>query len=64
MTTDSQDSATYSNAWAGGVVRTHTLTWSSYNDLRYFFNQGGKIQHSFATANSSGSAQDEEWADY
>ena len=63
LTTDSQDSATYSNAWAGGIVRTHTLTWASYNDLRYFFNQGGKIQHSFSTANSSGSAQDAEWAD-
>ena len=63
LTTDTQDSATYSNAGGGGIVRTHTLTWSSYNDLRYFFNQGGKIQHSFATANSSGSAQDEEWAD-
>ena len=63
QTTTQMDSATYTSSWGASAVRTHTITFSSYNDLRYFFNQGGTIQHSFATANSSGSAQDAEWAD-
>lgn len=63
QTTTQMDTGQYTNGWSANAIRTHTITFSSYNDLRYFFNQGGTIQHSFATANSSGSAQDAEWAD-
>ena len=64
LTTASADSNTYTNSWGGSITRSATYTFSGgYNDLRYFFNQGGSFKFTPTSANGSGSAQDNEWAD-
>jgi hypothetical protein len=48
--------ATRSTAWAVSLAATHTITFSSADAARYFFNAGGRI--TWAGARSGGSVND------
>lgn len=48
--------ATRSTAWATSLAATHTITFSSTDAARYFFNAGGRI--TWAGARSGGSTND------
>ena len=52
-------------AWNGTVTHTMTLTFSSANAARYFFNAGGNVQFSASLTgypSDAGLAKDQDWA--
>ena len=55
--------ATRSTSWNSSLTATHTITFSSANAARYFFNAGGRI--TWAGARSGGSVTDQNtvWTD-
>ncbi len=54
-------SGTYTTAWSNSVTATLTLTFSSSDQARYFFNSGGKIRFTTTLTGGSGSQQYNSW---
>jgi len=60
--TSSKTSATGSGSTPWTITFTHTVTWSSANAARYFFNAGGRIKWE-TSKTSTGTEADDEWND-
>ena len=60
--TSSKTSNTGSGTSAWTITFTHTVTWTSANAARYFFNAGGRIKWE-TSKTSTGTAADPEWND-
>lgn len=54
--------ATGGSTWATSTVSTHTLTFSSGDTARYFFNAGGQVKFTFSIT-ATGSTRNAEWND-
>ena len=54
-------SGTYTTAWSTSLTATLTLTFSSSNEARYFFNSGGKIRFTSTLTGGSGTQQYNAW---
>jgi len=55
--------ATRSTAWATSLTATHTVTFSSGDAMRYFFNAGGRITWTGARSGGSVSDKNTSWSD-
>jgi hypothetical protein len=57
---------TYSGTWGDtgnrGLVFTHTITFASGDQARYFFNSGGRLALSFARTGGSATTRNTEWS--
>lgn len=55
----------YDSAWGGagnkGIQTTASVTWSSYANMQYFFNQGGQIVIQGKPTNGTTTVQDQRW---
>jgi len=60
--TSSKTSSTGSGSSAWTITFTHTITWTSANAARYFFNAGGRIKWE-TSKTSTGQLADAEWND-
>jgi hypothetical protein len=60
--TTSKTTGTGSGSTPWTITFTHTITWSSADAVRYFFNAGGLIRIQFGKT-STGTAADDEWND-
>jgi hypothetical protein len=60
--TSSKTTGTGSAGSAWTITFTHTITWSSANAARYFFNAGGRIKWE-TSKTSTGTLADPEWND-
>jgi hypothetical protein len=60
--TSSKTSGTGSGSTPWTITFTHTVTWSSANAARYFFNGGGRIKWE-TSKTSTGTLADTEWND-
>jgi hypothetical protein len=60
--TSSKTGTTGSGTTAWTITFTHTITWSSANAARYFFNAGGRIKWE-TSKTSTGTEADDEWND-
>lgn len=52
---------TYTTAWATALSYTATLTFASANEMRYFFNSGGKIRIASSRSGGTASTQNTDW---
>lgn len=57
----SKASVTYTSSWSSSATFTLTVTFSTSNDARYFFNSGGKIRFTTSISSGSGTAQQNAW---
>lgn len=55
--------ATRSTSWATSLTATHTITFSSANAARYFFNAGGRITWAGARSGGATNLQNTAWTD-
>lgn len=60
--TSSKTTATGSGTTTWTITFTHTVTWSSANAARYFFNAGGRVKWE-TNKTSLGTESDDEWND-
>jgi len=58
---DASASTTTTTAWAASATTTKTITFASYNQLRYFFNSGGMIRIGFSRSGGTTSDQNTSW---
>lgn len=58
---DATESTTTTSAWTATATTTKTVSFASYNQLRYFFNAGGMIRMSFSRSGGSASDQNTSW---
>lgn len=56
-------SSTYTPSWNGAITQVVTVTFSSADNARNFFNAGGYLINDLSSAGSSGSAKDNDWDD-
>lgn len=60
------NNAVYTGAWGNtgnrGLLFTHTVTFSSGNAARYFFNAGGRLALSFSRTGGSATQRNTEWS--
>lgn len=61
--TDSTTTTVTTSSWNTSAVTTKTLTFSSANALRYFFNAGGEVRMSFSRTGGTASDQNTAWTD-
>lgn len=57
---EAKTSSTRSTAWNGTITHTFTVTFTSADQRRFFFNSGGEIRFS-ASQSGGGSAKDLDW---
>ena len=63
LTTSSATNKDTSSSWTTTQTVTLTVTASSENELRYFFNSGGKLNISWSRTTGEGHAKNNEWTD-
>jgi hypothetical protein len=56
--------ATYTSAWSSSAQFTLTVTFSTADQGRYFFNSGGKIRLNTSISGGSGTAQYNAWVNF
>jgi len=56
------DSKTYSSSWLNSLTATATVTFSTAEQARFFFNAGGKIRFASARTGGNGEAQNTSWS--
>jgi len=57
------DTAVVSGTFTNTITQTNTLTFASANQMRYFFNAGGKVTTSWAVSGGTADAKYNEWVD-
>lgn len=57
------DTVTRTSTWSSSVTATFTVNFSSYNDMRYFFNTGGRITLSGSRTGGSSNPKNTAWTD-
>jgi hypothetical protein len=60
----SKGTATYTSAWSSSAQFTLTITFSTADQGRYFFNSGGKIRLNTSISGGSGTAQYNAWVNF
>ena len=60
--TEAIDSKTYSSSWVNSLTATATITFSTAEQARFFFNAGGKIRFASARTGGSAEAQNTSWS--
>ena len=60
--TEAIDSKTYSSSWVNSLTATATITFSTAEQARFFFNAGGKIRFASARTGGSSEAQNTSWS--
>jgi hypothetical protein len=60
----SKGAATYTSAWNSSAQFTVTVTFSTADQGRYFFNSGGKIRLNTSISGGSGTAQYNAWVNF
>ena len=58
-------SGSHSATWGGGggsISNTATVTWGTADQVRYFFNAGGRVNLQISYSGGSGSPQDNNWS--
>jgi len=55
---------TYSSSWQSTATLTITVTFTTANEARYFFNSGGKIRINSSLTGGSGTAQVNAWRNF
>lgn len=60
----SKGSATYTSAWSSSAQFTLTVTFSTADQGRYFFNSGGKIRLNTVISGGTGTAQYNAWVNF
>ena len=60
--TEAIDSKTYSSSWLNSLTATATVTFSTAEQARFFFNAGGKIRFASARTGGNGEAQNTSWS--
>jgi len=61
FTLSSEGSATTSSAWSSTATATLTVTFSTADEARYFFNSGGKIRMYSTRTGGSATSQNTSW---
>lgn len=60
----SKGSATYTSAWSSSAQFTLTVTFSTADQGRYFFNSGGKIRLNTTISGGTGNSQHNAWVNF
>ena len=60
--TEAIDSKTYSSSWVNSLTATATVTFSTAEQARFFFNAGGKIRFASSRTGGSAEAQNTSWS--
>lgn len=60
--TEAVGSISRTSNWTTLVTSAVTINFANNNDLRYFFNSGGKIRFSSSRSGGSGTLQDQRWS--
>ncbi len=60
----SRGSATYTSAWSSSAQFTLTVTFSTADQGRYFFNSGGKIRLNTTITGGTGNSQHNAWVNF
>jgi hypothetical protein len=60
----SKGSATYTSAWSSSAQFTLTVTFSTADQGRYFFNSGGKIRLNTVISGGTGNSQHNAWVNF
>ena len=60
----SRGSATYTSAWSSSAQFTLTVTFSTADQGRYFFNSGGKIRLNTFISGGTGNSQHNAWVNF
>jgi hypothetical protein len=60
----SKGAATYTNAWSSSAQFTLTVTFSTADQGRYFFNSGGKIRLNTVISGGTGNSQHNAWVNF
>jgi hypothetical protein len=63
-TVTSRGAATYTSAWSSSAQFTLTVTFSTADQGRYFFNSGGKIRLNTVISGGSGTSQYNAWVNF
>ena len=58
---DATESTTTTSAWTATATTTKTITFASYDQLRYFFNAGGMIRMGLSRTGGTASDQNTSW---
>ena len=58
---DATESTTTTSAWTATATTTKTVSFASYNQLRYFFNAGGMIRMGLSRTGGTASDQNTSW---
>jgi hypothetical protein len=60
----SKGAATYTSAWSSSAQFTLTVTFSTADQGRYFFNSGGKIRLNTSISGGTGNSQHNAWVNF
>jgi|LauGreDrversion4_1035100.scaffolds.fasta_scaffold11746_4 hypothetical protein len=60
--TEAIDSKTYSSSWINSLTATATVTFSTAEQARFFFNAGGKIRFASSRTGGASVAQNTSWS--
>jgi hypothetical protein len=60
--TEAIDSKTFTSSWANSLTATATITFSTAEQARFFFNAGGKIRFASSRTGGNGEAQNTSWS--
>ena len=60
--TEAIDSKTFTSSWASSLTATATITFSTAEQARFFFNAGGKIRFASSRTGGSAEAQNTSWS--
>ena len=63
-TVASKGAATYTSAWSSSAQFTLTVTFSTADQGRYFFNSGGKIRLNTVISGGTGNSQHNAWVNF
>jgi len=60
--TEAIDNKTFTSSWANSLTATATITFSTAEQARFFFNAGGKIRFASSRTGGSAEAQNTSWS--